>query len=234
VSDGARVARIDELDSIGIPGQARWRLVRGALGIEAFGVNAWTATEAGQAVIGEHDELGPGAGGHEELYLVVSGEATFTVDGHAIRAPAGTLIFVQDPATRRGAVASEAGTTVLAVGGKAGEPFSVSPWERNTMALRFWESEDWESAIAELTALHAEDPDSAGIAYNLACAEARAGRTDDALAHLMRAVELHPPFAATAAQDDDLASIRRDPRFPAPQADISRGHEPPPRGTPAA
>jgi tetratricopeptide (TPR) repeat protein len=215
MSERTRVARIDQLDSIGIPGQARWRLVRSSLGIEAFGVNAWTASEAGQPVIGEHDELGPGAGGHEELYVVLSGDAVFTIDGDTIPAPAGTLVFVPDPAARRGAVASEAGTTVLVVGGKPGEPFEVSPWERNTTALRFWESEDWEAAIAELTALHAEDPASAGIAYNLACAEARAGRTDDALAHLASAIELHPPFATAAARDEDLASIRGDPRFPA-------------------
>lgn len=55
--------------------------MRHRLGIGAFGINAWTAQEAGQEIIGEHDELGPRAGNHEELYIVISGAATFTVDG---------------------------------------------------------------------------------------------------------------------------------------------------------
>ena len=46
--------------------------------IESFGINAWTATEDGQRIIGEHDEAGEGATGHEELYVVLDGAATFT------------------------------------------------------------------------------------------------------------------------------------------------------------
>jgi tetratricopeptide (TPR) repeat protein len=215
VSDTTRVTTIDTAETITAPGQPRWRILRAALGVEAFGVNAWTATEAGQAVIGEHDELGDGAGRHEELYLVVDGHAVFTVDGVEIEAPRGTLVFVKDPSSRRAAVAREAGTTVLVVGGATGEPYSVSAWERNAAVLRFWETGDWDGAIAELERLHADDPDAAGVLYNLACAEARAGRHDDALAHLARAVVLEPRFARNAADDDDLVSIRDDPRFPA-------------------
>ena len=57
-------------------------------------------------------------GGHEELYFVLSGRATFTVDGERVDAPAGSLVFVKDPAMRRGAVADEAGTKILAIGGR--------------------------------------------------------------------------------------------------------------------
>ena len=70
--------RLDEVDGYADEGRPRWHMIRSALGIESFGVNAWRATEAGQTLIGEHDELGPGAGGHEELYLVLSGRATFS------------------------------------------------------------------------------------------------------------------------------------------------------------
>ena len=55
-----------------------------------------------------------------------------------------------------------------------------------------------------------------GTVYNLACAQARAGRTDVALDHLRRAVELDPRFAEYGQTDDDLASIRDDPTFPPP------------------
>jgi len=215
VSDRYRVSAIEDVRSVSVPGQPVWRLLRDALGIEAFGVNAWTATEAGQAVIGEHDELGAGAAGHEELYVVVSGSATFTVDGEEVDAPTGTLVFVRDPAAKRAAVAREAGTTVLVVGGVPGEPFTVASWERNAAVLRFWETEDWEGAIAELREHHEAEPGSAGILYNLACAEARAGRRDDALEHLAAAIANFAGFAGTAQDDDDLASLRDDPRFPA-------------------
>jgi tetratricopeptide (TPR) repeat protein len=56
-------------------------------------------------------------------------------------------------------------------------------------------------------------PQSAGSLYNLACAEALLGERDAALDHLARAVELHPPFAEAAQEDEDFASVRDDPRF---------------------
>jgi tetratricopeptide (TPR) repeat protein len=52
------------------------------------------------------------------------------------------------------------------------------------------------------------------VLYNLACAEARFGRADDALEHLRQAVELEPRFLDNARDDGDLESIREDERFP--------------------
>ena len=60
----------------------------------------------------------------------------------------------------------------------------------------------------------ADRPDSAGTLYNLACAEARAGRSEDALFHLRRALELDERFRDNAVGDPDFESIRDDPRFP--------------------
>ena len=60
---------------------------------------------------------------------MIAGRARFTLDDETLDAPAGTLVFLPDPATRRYAVAEEAGTTVLAVGGKPGEGYEVSAWE---------------------------------------------------------------------------------------------------------
>jgi quercetin dioxygenase-like cupin family protein len=206
------VTSLDELVAFEIPGQARWHMIRSRLGVQAFGINAWTATEDDQQVIGEHDEAGGAA--HEELYVVLTGHATFTLDGEATEAPAGTVVHVPDPSVKRGAVARK-GTTILAVGAKPGEAFAPSSWERSAEALRFWSTEEWHKAIEVLEGHLAETPDHAGTLYNLACAHARAGGGDVALDHLRRAIELQESFATYARSDEDLASIRDDPRFPA-------------------
>src|SRR5207342_3326302 len=120
VSERFQLLRLDEVDGYADEGRPRWHMIRSVLGIESFGINSWRATEAGQEIVGEHDELGPGAGGHEELYLVLSGRATFTIDGERVDAPAGSILFVKDPATRRGAIADEASTEILVIGGRPG------------------------------------------------------------------------------------------------------------------
>jgi hypothetical protein len=107
--------------------EADWKPVRHHLGITAFGTNAYVARAEGQLVIEEHSE---GSEGHEELYVVAAGRATFTVAGEEIDAPAGTLVAVTDPAIVRGAVAREPGTTVFVVGAPAGAPFAPRNWER--------------------------------------------------------------------------------------------------------
>jgi quercetin dioxygenase-like cupin family protein len=206
------VTSLDELEGPSIPGQAQWHTIRRTLGVSAFGINAWTATEDGQQIIGEHDEASGEA--HEELYVVLSGHATFTLDGDQVDAPTGTFVHVPDPTVKRGAAGS-AGTTVLVVGAKPGEAFTPSQWERSAEALRFWPTEEWDKAIEVLEGHLAETPDHAGTHYNLACAHARAGRPEVALDHLARAVELQSSFAGYAQTDDDLASIRDDARFPA-------------------
>ena len=46
------------------------------------------------------------------------------------------------------------------------------------------------------------------LLYNLACYEALAGRSADALVHLRRAVELDGSYRALAAEDADFDPIR--------------------------
>ena len=61
-----------------------WAPIRKELGVRAFGVNAWTAREAGAAVIPEHDEQ---PSGHEELYLVVAGGQEISAEpGYSVEA----------------------------------------------------------------------------------------------------------------------------------------------------
>jgi hypothetical protein len=113
-----------------------WKAVRHHFGIRAFGVNAWIGHEAGAELIEDHDELpsDEDTAGHEELYVVLAGRARFTVGAEEVDAATGTFVHVGDPATRRRAVALEAGTTVLAIGASPGRAFDVSPWERRYVA----------------------------------------------------------------------------------------------------
>jgi tetratricopeptide (TPR) repeat protein len=205
-------ARITDL-AVDLGSGPRWAMTRTHFGIEAFGVNAYVADEPGVAVIGEHDELGASAGRHEELYFVADGHATFTVDGDEIDAPAGTFVFVRDPAAKRGAIATEPGTAVVIVGGKVGEAFSPSAWERSAPALVHFAARDYDRAIEELERLRAETPDDAGVLYNLACAESLGGRTAEAVEHLGRAFELEPDYRRLAEKDSDFDAIRAEPAF---------------------
>src|SRR6476620_7251275 len=155
-----------------------WAMVRTHFDIQAFGVNAYIAEDLGIRVIEEHDELGERAGRHEELYFVSSGRATFTVNGDEIDAPAGTFVFVRELAAKRKAVAEEAGTTILAAGGKPGEAFTPSPGERNAEGLVHFANEDYDKAAETYEQFLDELPGDAGFLYNLACAASRLGRKE--------------------------------------------------------
>ena len=209
-----KTVRIDEIEPIPVVGgELRWRPLRRTLGIEAFGINAYTA-DTGELVVEEHDETGAGAGHHEELYIVVTGRATFTVDGKEIDAPVGTCVFLEDPRERRGARAVEDGTTVLAIGGERGAPFTVSPWEFAFAGAPAWDAKRYEEAkdlLLEGLKLH---PGNESLLYNLACAEALLGEQDAALEHLAPAVQ-NPRFRRFAETDSDFDSLRDDPRFTA-------------------
>jgi len=134
--NGWRTLRLSEAMAIDGPndGPEGWLPLRHELGVEAFGINAWVGREEGAEVIEEHDEAGEGpADNHQELYVVVEGHATFTVDGKEVDAPRGTLVFVGDPSLVRRAFARSAGTTVLAIGAPVGKGFTPSPWEQRRL-----------------------------------------------------------------------------------------------------
>jgi hypothetical protein len=107
-----------------------WKPVRRFFGIGSFGTNLARATKAGDVLTHDHDEV---AVGHEELFLIVSGHATYRVDGEDIDAPAGTFLYVPEPATTRGAVARDAGTCMRIVGAQPGAAFSPSDWHTEAL-----------------------------------------------------------------------------------------------------
>jgi hypothetical protein len=109
-----------------------FHLVRRHFDIRAFGMNG-IAGNAGDVMVIEHherDDAENRTNGHEELFAVMSGHAVFTIDGEEIDAPAGTIVFVRDPALLRFARATADGTAILAVGGRPGAPYEVSRWEQ--------------------------------------------------------------------------------------------------------
>lgn len=209
-----KVVRLDELERI--PGEFETIPIRLPLGIRAFGVNAYGSPAAGGQVIEEHDELGSGAGHHEELYVVLTGRARFTLDGEEADAPAGTFVFVRDAAVRRAAVADEPETTVLVVGGISGQAFEPSPWESWLAAAPFALRKDYARAVEVMRDALAEHEGNPNVLYNLACVESLAGEREAALGHLARAIEADPHAREFAQSDSDLEAIRGDPRFPAP------------------
>jgi tetratricopeptide (TPR) repeat protein len=197
--------------------------VRRDFGIQAFGISAYRSVAAGE-LIGEHDETGfrISVSDQEELYVVVAGRATFTVDGEKIDAPAGSVVFVRDPAATRGAVAEEPGTTVVAIGGKPGEAYLPLP-EEFGLAFDAYSAKDYELSIERYRELLQGDfPRKAGILFNIACNEALLGRTDDAIGHLHEAIEADPQVVELARTDTDLDAIRDDPRFAELVADPRR------------
>jgi mannose-6-phosphate isomerase-like protein (cupin superfamily) len=197
--------RLDDVPPITVAGELRWKPIRRTLGIEAFGMNAYTGENVGDDVVERHSEERLG---HEEVYLVLAGRATFELDGESLDAPAGTMVFLRDPTVRRYASAAEPGTTVLAVGGKPGEAYTPSAWEWYFEAERFRDPLDPEAALRLMDEANERFPDHVGVVYSTACWLALAEREDEALETLRRAVELDPRTREWAADDEDLASVR--------------------------
>lgn len=121
-------AHIDEIATDRWPG---WIPIRHHFGIETFGVNGYRR-DAGESLVPEHDETGSGA---PELYYVASGHASFAVAGDEVDAPAGTCVWVSDPATRRSAESRADGTFVIAIGAAAlGEAYAAAGWDSRYLA----------------------------------------------------------------------------------------------------
>jgi tetratricopeptide (TPR) repeat protein len=187
-----------------------WFPIRRELDVQAFGINAWTARDTDGTVIPEHHERPTG---HQELYLVLDGHATFTVAGEEVDAPRGTIVFVRDPAAMRGAVAREPGTTVLSVGAKEGAAYRPRAWEMNADVFALLDAGEHAEAKRLLVDALDRYEDRATILYNLACAEAQLGETDMAIEHLRAALAERPDWVDSAGQDADLEPLRDDPRF---------------------
>jgi hypothetical protein len=201
------VSHLDQIDEIS-DGRVPWRPVRHHLGITSFGVNAFTGPNVGDRLINEHDE----AGEHEELYLVHQGRARFEIDGKEVDAPTGTLVYAK-PGVKRTAFAEEPETTLIAIGAEPGKAYEPHGWEVWSQLQPLFQAGEYEQVADRGKELLEGHPEYPGVAYNVACAEALAGRGDDAIEHLRQSIERSERFRELARDDADFDSIREEPAF---------------------
>lgn len=201
---GYRAAHLAELESVPWKGGLTLRPLAGELGIAAFGCAAFSAVHAGQPVVEPHRES-PDGRGHQELYFVARGHALFILDGRELDAPAGTLVFVDDPRVHREATAVADDTTVLAFGG---EPtFAVGADELIARVRARVGAGDRDGAV-DLARLELEQrPHSAGRQYALALALVAVGDLDLARPLLASAIALEPGLRDEACRDPKLAAL---------------------------
>jgi tetratricopeptide (TPR) repeat protein len=205
------VAQIEQIDEIQ-DGRCPWRPVRHHFGVSAFGINSFTAREAGDRIINEHDEADDEGDASEELYLVQRGRARFELDGEQVDAPAGTFVFAP-PSVKRTAFAEEPGTTIIAIGGTPGKAYEPRGWEIWAPLQPLYEAGEYAEAADRGRALVDAHPELPLLNYNLACCESLAGRPGDAIEHLRRALEQRKELRSLAAEDSDLDPIRDQPGF---------------------
>lgn len=87
---GWKIAHVDQIPfEEGESPSTEWKPVRRFFDIKSFGTNLARATEAGDILTHDHDEVSTN---HEELFLIVSGHATYRVGDEEIDAPAGTFL----------------------------------------------------------------------------------------------------------------------------------------------
>lgn len=206
MSDGYRVARLDEIEEVD-DGRCPFRPVRYRLGITAFGVNSWTAAAAGDRIINEHTQ-----DDEEELYVVLRGRARFEVGEDKVDAPAGTLVFVS-PDERRTAFAEEDGTTVLAIGAVAGRAYEPDGMELWAPVATHYQAGDYDRAIELLKPIAEQHPEYPTLLYNLACLESLTGRKVEAIEHLRQSVERSERSRELARDDPDFEPIRGERSF---------------------
>jgi hypothetical protein len=200
-----KVAQLDDIERRGrdVP-------VREHLGIQAFGINAFTPADDG-TLVNEHDEAGSG---QEELYIVLDGNVIFEIDGEQVDAQPGALLFI-GPQARRKATGDG---TLLVVGATPGEAYRGIDWGEawpfHAQSMTAYGEGRYADALEAVRGALEHMPDHAGLNYNYACFATLAGDTsDETFAHLRRSVELRPQFREDAPRDDDFAAVRDDPRF---------------------
>jgi tetratricopeptide (TPR) repeat protein len=205
-----KVLQLDEIEEMS-DGRVPWRPVRHHLGISAFGVNTFTGREAGDRIINEHDEADQ-ADGSEELYVVLTGRARFELDGDSVDAPVGTFVFAR-PEVKRTAFAEEPNTTLVAVGATPGKAYEAVGWEAWAPLNELYRNKEYAEAADRGREVVEANPQYPLPFYNLACCEALAGRKEDAVQHLRRAIELSEQFRDYAKGDSDLDAIRDEPGY---------------------
>src|SRR3954451_22049032 len=92
---GYEIVSIEDLEEMEGSGNCTWRLARKGLGVGSFGMNVVDIGPGGE--IPAHDES---ERDHEEVFIVIEGDAVAIVEGSEQPAPAGTMVRVS-PQLRR-------------------------------------------------------------------------------------------------------------------------------------
>jgi uncharacterized cupin superfamily protein len=101
----------------------KWALARKSLGVQCFGINV-VELPPGET-IPEHDETDRD---QEEVFIVLSGDATMVIDGEDHPAPAGTFVRL-DPEPKRTVVnRSDSDTAVLIVSAPRTSGYEPLDW----------------------------------------------------------------------------------------------------------
>ena len=196
-----QVLAFDDFEEVPWNAGMRMRPIRSILGLRAFGVAGFRGVEPGDVVIEPHDELGGRR--HEELYIVLRGHARFRLDGDERDAPAGTMVFVRDPAVHREAVAVVSDTAVLALGG----PPTFVPAGHEYIARVRGLADDPEEAQRVAGAGLRELPESPGVRYALALAAAARGDLAEARRRLDEAIKGVPELHDEAREEPLLQRL---------------------------
>ncbi len=109
---------IKHLDDIGGGHDDGFKMIRREMGISAFGINLSTSPP-NYDDYPEHDHLDDG---QEELYIILEGSGTFTLDGEPHAVHEGHMLRV-GPATMRKLTAGPDGMQMLTIGGVPAEGF---------------------------------------------------------------------------------------------------------------
>lgn len=220
-SGGFAAAHLEEVESVEVWDGVVRRAVRDHFELDAFGANVYVAPRPGVELIEPHDHRSGGGGPQQELYVVLSGHAEFTIDGARVDAPAGTFVRVEAECARA-ATAREAGTAVLAIGAPKGAAYAPPSWPASAGMWRYRalrEEGRFDAAAEFLDHLLVRYPDNADLLFERARCRARLSQPELAASDLARALDRDARLAARAADEADFASLERDAFLPPAQPD---------------
>ena len=169
---------------------------------------------------GRHRDRRPQRGGQraQELYFVVSGRATFTVDGEEVDAPAGTFVF---PTIRRCSERRSPRSPARRCWRSArrrGEAYRSLGWEWTSEAFPLFGEERYQEANELLAEAEREHPDSRACSTTSRARRLVSARRTRRPHTWHRAVELRPRIHEDRARRPGL---RLDPRPPEPVDRVS-------------
>ena len=121
--DGYSVLNLNDFERMDGSGECTWRLARKSLDVSAFGMNMVDIGPGGG--IPEHTE---DERDHEEVFIVLEGDATAVIDGVEQEAPQGTFVRVSPAVRRQIRNDGEAAARVLIVSAPRSSGYEPMGW----------------------------------------------------------------------------------------------------------